>query len=102
MTKHKYVLVEWLDACSWSDWRSEKDALLKQNPLIQTVGMLLEMSDRRVCVALNYEAGDDEVSDVVMIPRAMVERVVELREGNYLYASKEDTKEQEKERSVKK
>ena len=87
--KLRRVEVEWLDSTSWSSWRPLDELVAKANVdelRHRSCGYLIADNEDGLMVALNLTdpgPGEDErdlmVADVVMIPRAVVGKVKELR-----------------------
>jgi hypothetical protein len=87
-TRERMVEVEWLDSTSWSEWRSRSDyeGKAKAEELRhRSCGYVVADNEDGLMLALNItaypddEAGDGLASDVVMIPRAVVVAVHDLR-----------------------
>lgn len=72
----KLVQVEWSDAFSSPGWVEVADALATGDKIIYTVGYLLAANSRRVTLFMSQSENDSEVGNVMVIPRAMVRRIV--------------------------
>lgn len=60
------VVVEWLDAESTDEWEDrEMERSIKP---IKTVGHLVEEKDDQIVVAMNFDASNDKISMVMVIP----------------------------------
>ena len=89
----KLVLVEWLDSAGGGGWqnieKSRSDA--SENELrCETVGWLLDLTERYVLVATSRTVGraeDDQVGDPMQIPAVCVTRIRSLEPGRRLRAA---------------
>lgn len=73
--KYPKVYVTWKDACSHDQWTDVED-VDDTVPVIESVGWLLDQSDKRIVMALNYDEHNQQVSCVMVIPKVFVERIV--------------------------
>lgn len=74
-----YLLVKWLDACSFDDWtdRHESDT---PPPEIHTVGIFVMEEKTYLTVALNHDTVNDKLSCLLTVPKGMIKEIKILKE----------------------
>ena len=72
------VYILWHDACSSDHWAAHGDHTSVNPPLIRSCGFLLQMDKEKVIIALSIDESNDNVSQSLCIPYAMVKDVVIL------------------------
>jgi hypothetical protein len=79
------VLIEWMDTATAASSWTDREEVLKDAPQylepISVAGFLLADEERGVIVSLLYNHHADEVGHVVIIPRANVLKMTQLRAG---------------------
>ena len=83
--ERKYVVVKWLDACSFSDWSSMEEIEKFHLRQIETVGVLIsqdhEITKLWSRIGLADEiSNQDDYSFVSIIPTALIVSMIELEE----------------------
>ena len=79
------VLIEWKDTATAAAGWTDREEILKDAPRylepIAAAGFLLADEERGVIVSLLYNDHNDDVGHVVIIPRANVVQITQLRAG---------------------
>jgi len=77
--KRKLVIVEWVDAASYSSWSDESNLIASSGTLrITTAGFLVRKTKKVVTVALNYDE-QGRLADAISIPANSITKITAVR-----------------------
>lgn len=74
-----FIYCEWDDAYSVDEWTDRELANEVNNYLIQSVGILVELTESKLVLALNHDMESDNVSCIMHIPFAMIKTMRKLK-----------------------
>ena len=73
------ISCKWADAYSVDEWTDPNESELSAPCLIQSVGILVEITDDSVVLALNKNLETESVSCIMHIPKSMVREIKLLK-----------------------
>lgn len=76
----KIVKIEWLDICSGTPNWQYIDSVVADVMRCVSFGMVIKETDELICIAQNYDADDELVSDTMTFPKAIVTKVTVIEE----------------------
>lgn len=68
----KPIYVVWRDAVSHDAWEALHEAKTGDLATIHTLGFLIDETDELIRVALNFDDSNENVSQVIAIPKAWI------------------------------
>lgn len=77
-TRPPVVRAVWLDAEGEDEWQNLDDVAKRELPLVETVGFLVVNKKGFIGVAGSMDFDNDQAQDVTLIPRGMLQDLIEL------------------------
>ena len=76
----RIVRIEWLDICSGTPSWAHIDDIDADVMYCVSFGIVVKETDNIICIAQNYNAENNLISDTMTFPKAIVTKIINLEE----------------------